>query len=63
MNIEELADILMQKFEFGETEAVLMARYMIEQDENENSTFKFDSKRQIANIKAVTKLQAAMTNF
>ena len=36
---------------------------MIEQDENENSTFKFDSKRQIANIKAVTKLQAAMTNF
>lgn len=47
VSIEELAEILMDKFEFGETDAILLARYMIEQDitPNATGTFKYDSKR------------------
>jgi len=30
VSIDELAEILIDRFEFGETEAILLARYMIE---------------------------------
>jgi hypothetical protein len=47
VSIKDLAEILMNRFEFGESEAILLARYMIEQD-SESDKINLDLDRNVS---------------
>ena len=72
VSVSSLSKTLAEKFKFNSQESLKMARYMVEQPENFNSSadeekggsrYEFNPERQLSHAKVVSKLQTVISSL
>lgn len=72
ISVINLTQLLIDKFDFNDDEAMVLARYMVEQpekfkkandDESEEVTYRFNPDAQLSHAKVVSRLQSVMSGI